>query len=181
MIHDKKEHPLHFEWTFFYRHPVKKAPTEKEWMASFYRLKTFSTVEGFWEIICNVPQSSILPQKAAYYLFRSEISPAWEDPENINGETLSLTIRTINSQAILEHVYLEILMLTIGDLLPEPEKISGVVYTASKLTIELWLKQNTDREKLQSVLTEVVSKSLPERNRSNISKTIAFAYTSHSK
>jgi len=42
-------------------------------------------VEEFWAVVNNVPKPSKLPDGGNFYLFKSGITPQWEDPANANG------------------------------------------------------------------------------------------------
>ena len=77
---------LQNEWTLYYNAP--QSSKQLEWKDSVQKLSTFSTVQGFWQCINNLPAPSELLPKSNFHIFKSSITPEWEDPANLTG-TLS--------------------------------------------------------------------------------------------
>ena len=75
-------HALRTPWTLWYR-PVTNpslTTTSDSWAGALKDVFTFHDVETFWSLFGKVKAPTALTKGATYYLFRSGVQPAWEDP-----------------------------------------------------------------------------------------------------
>ena len=112
----------------------------------------FNTVESFWSYNAAIPKISdfknVNGKKVSLALFRGDIKPAWEDPENENGASYNIIVPY---QSIDE--FWETLMLYVigGQLQKElfngkPE-LCGLFVRAGlsgNFNVEIWTKSSTD-------------------------------------
>ena len=95
--------------------------------------------------------------RSTYYIFRDSILPAWEDPNNVGGGALIITLKFTELAEQSEFVFMSILLLIIGNTIPQTEEICGVCYSKTKEEIEIWLSANCDYGELEQHLLESLS------------------------
>jgi translation initiation factor 4E len=84
MISVEEEMPLQNEWSLWYNAP-SSSKQGSSWLENMVRVSTFSTVQGFWRCMNNIPPPSQLLSRSNYHLFKSEITPEWENEFNLYG------------------------------------------------------------------------------------------------
>lgn len=113
----------------------------------------FNTVENFWSYQEALPKISefrnVNNKRVSLALFRGEIQPAWEDPENENGATFSFAVPT----ELIDEFWETLVLYFIGgqmqkELFEGEQEICGAFVknnTASEFFVELWTKSDIDR------------------------------------
>lgn len=78
------QHTLEASWTVWFLH---RGPGMKisNYLLATKRVKTFSTIEEFWETYTHLRRIDKLPFTSEFQVFRKGIKPLWEDPFNENG------------------------------------------------------------------------------------------------
>jgi translation initiation factor 4E len=80
---------LESSWSFWFY----KSNPSGEWTENLILLCTVKYVEEFWSVYCRLKSPELLSNGCDYMLFKEGIKPMWEDPENVNGERLQLTLK----------------------------------------------------------------------------------------
>ena len=166
---------------------------------------TFDNIESFWILFNNLYGPSdlffqkeigkpyyIIPKKddlseqkreiSALSMFRSNILPKWEDPQNIVGGELSLKKFFSKDMSIikyLDHLWLNTAMLCIGEQFTNSEKITGIRVVDSSVAatgkqlfrIEIWFNDPSMKDILENEF----------RSMLNLDKNDKISYVSHGK
>ncbi|CCH43451.1 Eukaryotic translation initiation factor 4E [Wickerhamomyces ciferrii] len=150
VLDSKKEfnvkHPLNSKWTLWYTKPANNP--KESWSDLLKPVITFSSVEEFWGIFNSIPQAGELPLKADYHLFRENIKPEWEDPENSKGGKWNFQFK--NKDININELWLRTLLSVIGETIEDDDnEVNGAVLNVRKVAIRisLWTK-SSDRAKL---------------------------------
>uniref|UniRef100_F1L584 eIF-4F 25 kDa subunit n=1 Tax=Ascaris suum TaxID=6253 RepID=F1L584_ASCSU len=118
------EHPLKQRWTYWYLNDQR----DRSWEKRLKKVCTFSTVEQFWGLYLNIRPPSMLHNTCDYNVFKENIQPMWEVPENANGGRWLITIDKSRHHDLLDAVWLEVLLAVIGDQFGKyTDDICGIV------------------------------------------------------
>ena len=168
-------HPLEFQWTLYYKPPHQPTANLKQnWMAAFKPLYSFKTLEEFfqfWIILLlslhffrlssHVLRPIFLPLRTNYYLFKEDILPAWEDPKNVGGGSLTICFMYTPLAEHSEFIFMTISLLLLGNTIPNMQTICGLCYSKSKEEIELWISSEGNSDVLQRFLMTELSVCTP--------------------
>jgi hypothetical protein len=93
-----KENSLKHTWNMWYHH-------EKDnWKVSGYRqFYTIKTIEDFWRMFNNWDKVGGITSKH-FFLMRENITPIWEDPNNINGGCWSFKVQEDQANNLFEEL-----------------------------------------------------------------------------
>jgi len=136
-----KSFPLKYPWGFFFLSNDKNL----DWMKRLSRICTLNTVEEFWAFVDRIRQPSIMPQ-CDYSLFKYEIEPVWEVPENVNGGRLVFQLQKPEPH-IFDELWLKLMLGMIGDYFGEETKsLCGAVCSSRQKgsKISLWTTNAED-------------------------------------
>jgi len=127
------KHPLQFSWTLWYKKGTnsrdKRNTTEKKnWEDEIKKIYSFDTIEDFWSLFNNIASPSQLMCGSDYFLFKSDIEPKWEDPQNKNGGNWTILVQNSPSRKeLLDHYWLSLVLSCIGGYLNGIEEVCGIV------------------------------------------------------
>jgi len=117
------KHQLQNTWTLWYF----KNDKTKKWEENQKKVTDFSTVEDFWALYNHIEEASRLAQGCDYSLFKGEIEPMWEDPENKEGGRWVINLDKKQREE-LSHFWQEIMFLLIGEAFGENSQyVNGAV------------------------------------------------------
>lgn len=159
------KHPLQNEWDFWYFKPNRN---KQNWQDNLLKIHSFSTVEDFWALYNHIELPSRLQHGSDYNLFKSGISPMWEDDANRKGGRLVILFKKQSDsnayikdlRRIEDKIWLETCLCMIGEAFgTDNDKICGLVYNSrGKLDrISIWTSDFEDKEgiaKIANVLKE---------------------------
>jgi translation initiation factor 4E len=149
------KHPLQNTWTLWYDNPSRK--TNAITYESFLkRVHTFDTVEGFWSVYNHIKRASTIPNGGNYRLFKAEIEPKWEDPNNKNGGSIVVAFK-LNSPTELDNKWLYLQLACIGENFTDGDAINGVNVSIRKggQRFEIWVKDYKDDEVNKRIASEL--------------------------
>lgn len=176
-----QELQLQYRWSLWYSAPKSKDADQRKWDSQrLKRIVEFGTVKEFWQlrIYClfvflfknkrmhrvfnNLSPPSSLGEGSDLHLFRSGVSPAWEDPFNTKGGTWKYTVSKDDANEKLNTCWFNTVLTMIGDQFHDADDICGIVTSIrSKVNrIGLWIKHADDREAVRRI-----GKQLKEINR----------------
>ncbi len=111
---------------------------KEQWQANQSLLGTFDTVEDFWRLYNHIQVPSRI-MHADISLFRTGLSPAWEDPcLKSGGRFVAMGGKT----PLIDHVWESIVLSVVGEQFGENWKyVCGVVVSIRRtcLKIALWV------------------------------------------
>lgn len=150
--------PLQHTWTWAFKPTiVYKQQTAEDWMADFRPVipQPFSTVEQFWAIYNNMHPLHELDYGNIYAVFRDNIQPVWEHPNNENGYSIVLYANKSNTNDYNGRLYQNSLLALIGNGASFSKTLNGC--TLERKTggnkIVFWMGETpaTNTEKLETV------------------------------
>ncbi|UMM25742.1 hypothetical protein L5515_005438 [Caenorhabditis briggsae] len=135
-------YPLKRHWTWWYLNDERT----KSWEDRLKKVYTFSTVPEFWALYDAIRPPSGLNPMCDYNVFRDDIQPMWEVPENANGGRWLIAVDK-SKQDMVDAIWLEILMALVGEQFgKDMESICGLVCNVrgkgSKISV--WTKDCND-------------------------------------
>ncbi|KAK4963902.1 eukaryotic translation initiation factor 4E [Elasticomyces elasticus] len=148
------KHPLQHKWTLWFTKPG--SGKGDNWNELLKEVISFDSVEDFWGIYNNITPTSQLALKSDYHLFKTNVRPEWEDPQNKHGGRWSYSFKERKSIDI-DSIWLQVLLAAIGETLEDEgdNEVMGVVVNVRRafFRIGLW--------------TRTVGKSGPGGQRTN--------------
>ncbi|OWP02775.1 hypothetical protein B2J93_9049 [Marssonina coronariae] len=111
---------------------------------------TFNSVEEFWGVYNNIAPVSELALKSDYHLFKENVRPEWEDPQNKHGGKWSYQFKEKRNVPI-DDLWLHVMLSAIGETLEDEDdgELMGVVVNVRKGFYRL------------GVWTRTIGKSIP--------------------
>ncbi|KAF4690253.1 hypothetical protein FOZ60_000410 [Perkinsus olseni] len=116
------------------------------WQQNQQKAIDFGTIEEFWRISNNMHKPSKLVH-ADYSVFKSGVSPAWEDPMCTEG---GRWIVKAEKQKIIDDIWTEVVLSVIGETyypLINEDIVCGVVCSVRRggVKIALWLSSREEK------------------------------------
>ncbi|KAL7719529.1 Eukaryotic translation initiation factor 4E [Entamoeba marina] len=133
------KHMLNTSWTFWYDKP---SSGETTWGENTIKIYSFDCVEDFWRLVNNLVSAVDLVQSSNYHLFREEIEPKWEDPENAKGgRWIHYHSRNEGKDEYINQKWINTMLACIGEDFPNSEEVKGCVFSSKKnqIRISLWV------------------------------------------
>ncbi|KAF4724027.1 hypothetical protein FOZ63_027788 [Perkinsus olseni] len=151
---ENQVHQLANTWSFWLMYQAQTKDKKDNWKSTQKRVLDFSTAEDFWRVINNVSSPSRLSY-ADYSVFRSGVSPMWEDPVCAKGGRWIVAVdrfmrrdaRSSGQEEALDESWLNVMLSLIGgstyldDSTGEDIPICGSVCSMRKYNckIALWV------------------------------------------
>jgi len=152
---DTDELPLQFRWALWYSAPRDiESENNKKWdQERVKQIIEFGTVEEFWRVFNNLSAPSNLQDGADLHLFRSGVSPAWEDPFNSKGGTWTCRLSKDDGTNKVDTTWFNSVLTMIGDNFDDADDICGLVVSVRSKTnrIQLWVRHADDREAVRRI------------------------------
>jgi len=148
------KHPLEHNWTFWYFYPDKS----RTWEANLKQVQTVSTIEDFWAVQNWIEPASRLNVGADYSLFKTGITPDWEDLANRKGGRW--VVRSQREE--VDSVWMEVIMGMVGHTFEErldTQINGGVVSIRSRGDkVAVWVKTVEARDEVRNAVTNMLGK-----------------------
>ncbi|VDK58497.1 unnamed protein product [Anisakis simplex] len=141
------EHPLKERWTYWYLNDQREKNWEKRLKKQSFGSYILICIIGI--ILNEILSPSMLHNSCDYNVFKENIQPMWEVPENANGGRWLITIDKSRHQDLLDVIWLEVLLAVIGGQFGKyTEDICGIVVNirnkGSKISIWTTNANNDD-------------------------------------
>ncbi|CAI4226755.1 unnamed protein product [Auanema sp. JU1783] len=151
-------HPLMRTWTYWYLNDDRSS----DWEDRLKPVCTFKTVEEFWALYNNIRPPSGLSSTCDYNVFKENIQPMWEVPQNQNGGRWLINIDKNRPAELMDLIWLEILIAMIGEQFGEDmEYICGLVCNVRSKgsKISVWTK-DCNAEEVNMRIGQVLKQKL---------------------
>jgi len=149
-----EELPLQFRWSLWYSPPREIDNDNKKWnQERVKQIVEFGTVEEFWRVFNNLAPPSNLQDGSDLHLFRSGVSPAWEDPFNTKGGTWTYRISKDDVTHKIDSTWFNSVLTMIGDNFDDADDICGLVVSIRPKTnrVQLWIRHADDRDAVRRI------------------------------
>lgn len=137
---EEVDYPLNSSWTIY-----TTRPEIKNWDEKLVKVGEFRTIKQFWAFYQHLKLPSHLKQGCDYMIFRSDIEPCWETPDNFSGGRWMLEVEKTDRNQYLNNIWLETLIAIIGENLSDSREINGVVMQSrrGKDRVSIWVRDAT--------------------------------------
>jgi len=165
------------KWNVWYDRPGKKQP-RGDFNTSMKHIYQFDSVKAFWGLYNHLDLRE-MPVGANIRIFKHDIQPTWEDPQNRQGGNWILVPKNQDGQ--VSQVFKELLLALIGGDLAK--HVNGIVMSkkAKDVIIQIWIKKKEKRDSVKrTVLTalEAYWKTDPDA-RKNVEKNDVWTWRAH--
>jgi translation initiation factor 4E len=137
--------PLENSWAFwFFKHDKSQS-----WQDNVKFITSVNYVEDFWGVYNHLQLASKLNPGCDFMVFKKDIPPMWEDPQNRDGGRWVLNIDKRHRTSVLDVYWLNTLLALIGDqFMDESPYVNGVWANirARGDKISLWTKNSKNAE-----------------------------------
>nr|CAL26038.1 CG8277 [Drosophila melanogaster] len=116
------KHPLEHVWTLWYLENDRT----KHWRDMLNEITEIDSVETFWSLYHTIKTPAELKIGCDYSVFKKGIKPMWEDEANIKGGRWLVTVSK-SAKAELDQIWLDILLLMVGQNFEYSDEICGAV------------------------------------------------------
>lgn len=117
-----KEHRLQTRWSLYADSKCGPASSKHDKAYTLQRIDSFATAERFARLFNHLKRPSKLPDKANVALFKEDIQPVWEAPENAGGSMWTIFCPT-SSQNAIDFLFFEAALVLVGAQLDLVESI----------------------------------------------------------
>jgi len=152
---------LGFTWSVWYDRPSAKKISRSDYSGSMKHIYQFDSVKAFWGLYNHLNLEK-MPVGANLRIFKKDIQPTWEAPENSQGGNWILVPRPRDVAGIV--VYKELLLAIIGGDLDH--LVNGIVLSikAKDIIIQMWLPSTstTRRNKVKKAAEEALRNYCPQ-------------------
>ena len=118
---------------------------------SYHKLMTINSVSDMWSFLNNFDKINYMEYQ--FFIMKNDITPVWEDPENINGGAASMLIRVCDPNLL--KLWKDLCVLVINEqIYDNPKEINGISFNLKNdlTVIKIWNKD----------LNDDISNKLPE-------------------
>jgi len=124
-MHNAPEIGLADEWTFYFDNNKFDGNSAKSYFDSMVELGSFNSIQNFWRFYNEISSKmSLMPSSYNLRLFKKNVKPLWEDPNNVNGGQWTIRCPPMDEQAM--QIWFEMLLATVGDQLPRSAEVVSV-------------------------------------------------------
>ncbi|EDX09614.1 eukaryotic translation initiation factor 4E1 isoform X1 [Drosophila simulans] len=129
------KHPLEHVWTLWYLEYNRS----KHWKDMLNEITEIDSVETFWSLYHTIKSPAELKSGCDYAVFKKGIKPMWEDEANIKGGRWLVTVNK-SAKAELDKIWLDILLLMVGQNFEYSDEICGAVVNIRSMSnkISVW-------------------------------------------
>ena len=153
------ENKLNDIWNFTIKtNEYIKGQTEDDWLASFKTINKIATIEDYWNTMNNIPSWIDMKSGVIYSIFKNDIQPAWEHPDNINGISLTFFIdKKKNNVRHVKTLYENILIYVISNNYAENKYLNGCTFDQKFkcFKIVIWFNENMTDEQIENFKNDI--------------------------
>ncbi|KAG2462267.1 CAN10 protein, partial [Polypterus senegalus] len=118
------EHPLQYNYTFWYSRRTPGRPTSSQsYEQNIKQIGTFASVEQFWRFYSHMVRPGDLTGHSDFHLFKEGIKPMWEDDANKNGGKWIIRLR----KGLASRCWENLILAMLGEQFMVGEEICGAV------------------------------------------------------
>lgn len=138
------KHPLQTHWTLHQKigsvasQTSSRAVSQSEWEEKLKESVTIGTVEDFWCLYNEMQAIETIPTNCDYFFMREGVKPMWEDPANVGGGELRISI---NKSMDSGRMWRDALLFAVGCQATHYEPINGLqfAFRQNRNRLSIWL------------------------------------------
>ncbi|KAH8361347.1 eukaryotic translation initiation factor 4E [Drosophila serrata] len=142
------KHPLEHTWTLWYLENDRS----KSWEELQNEITSIDMVEDFWSLYNHIKPPSEIKIGSDYSLFKKGTQPMWEDEANKYGGRWVIN-RGRGSKVELDKLWLDVLLILIGEAFDHTEEVCGAVINLRGKTnkISVWTANGYNEEAVMEI------------------------------
>ncbi|CAJ1048353.1 eukaryotic translation initiation factor 4E family member 2 related sequence 1 [Xyrichtys novacula] len=118
------EHPLQYNYTFWYSRRTPSRPASSQsYEQNIRQIGTVASVEQFWRFYSHLVRPGDLSGHSDFHLFKEGIKPMWEDESNRSGGKWIIRLR----KGLASRFWENIILAMLGEQFMVGEEICGAV------------------------------------------------------
>eukprot|EP00483_Globobulimina_turgida_P005878 UN05888 len=110
---------LQYRWSLFHASPKNKDADQKKYdIDRVKKIVEFGNVREFWRVFNNLTPPSLLTEGSDLFLFRSGVTPQWEDIFNAKGGTWTYRLNRVQNRDcnnLIDNTWFNTILTMIGD------------------------------------------------------------------
>lgn len=137
------EHPLQYNYTFWYSRRTPSRPANTNYEQNIRQIGTVASVEQFWKFYSHLVRPGDLTGHSDFHLFKEGIKPMWEDEANKSGGKWIIRLR----KGLASRFWENIILAMLGEQFMVGEEICGVVVSIrfQEDILSIWNKTASDQ------------------------------------
>ena len=150
-------------FTYWYAPPINGGHQfADQFLGRVQELGEFTTVEQFWSLYCHLIRPSNLQMNSSFYVFRTGVTPLWEDPTNQAGGRLLARVPKALSSRCWENLLLALIGEQLSATFSEEDTnfICGIEVTTKKAHDVLSVWHSEDSKRMTHALREAAQRAL---------------------
>lgn len=130
-IDPSKTYPLSCTWVLSFKGKVgtKKQQSEDDWLKTYEKIYEIDSVNTLWSVFNNIYEWQQLHVGSIYALFKGDIDPSWEHPDNKEGcsYVLYLNQNSFNEESRME-LFWNFICFMVGNETDYHDYLNGVTF-----------------------------------------------------
>ncbi|XP_041597493.1 eukaryotic translation initiation factor 4E type 2-like [Vulpes lagopus] len=153
------EHPLQYNYTFWYSRITPGHPTSSQsYKQNIKLIGAFASVEQFWRFYSHMVHPGDLSCHSNLHLFKEGIKPLWEDDANKNGGKWIIQLW----KGLASYCWENLILAILGEQFMVGEEICGALVSVwfQESIISIWNRSATDQAttaRIQDMLRRVLN------------------------
>ncbi|KAK5583612.1 hypothetical protein RB653_005210 [Dictyostelium firmibasis] len=178
-------HQLDATWTLFTdkkQYQSNTATSHEDYLSTLTNIGSFSSVEDFWGYYHKLQRPSKMQADTTYHLFKSGISPTWEDPENIKGGKWVINFQKSTRFIFnVDLIWEDIVLGVVGETIDIDRDICGVVLSKRDQAerIAIWNKDCSNEKNIEQLKLNIMNTIAQGCQGADLNK-LNIRYQSHS-
>ncbi|KAM9956709.1 hypothetical protein ACTFIR_003438 [Dictyostelium discoideum] len=178
-------HQLDATWTLFTdkkQYQSNTATSHQDYLSTLTNIGSFSSVEDFWGYYHQLQRPSKMQADTTYHLFKSGISPTWEDPENIKGGKWVINFQKSTRFIFnVDLIWEDIVLGVVGETIDIDRDICGVVLSKRDQAerIAIWNKDCSNEKNIEQLKINIMNTIAQGCQGADLNK-LNIRYQSHS-
>uniref|UniRef100_A0AAQ4PD62 Eukaryotic translation initiation factor 4E type 2 n=1 Tax=Gasterosteus aculeatus aculeatus TaxID=481459 RepID=A0AAQ4PD62_GASAC len=138
------EHPLQYNYTFWYSRRTPSRPASSQsYEQNIRQIGSVASVEQFWRFYSHLVRPGDLSGHSDFHLFKEGIKPMWEDDYNRSGGKWIIRLR----KGLASRFWENIILAMLGEQFMVGEEICGAVVSIrfQEDILSIWNKTSNDQ------------------------------------
>ncbi|XP_039997369.1 eukaryotic translation initiation factor 4E family member 2 related sequence 1 isoform X4 [Xiphias gladius] len=138
------EHPLQYNYTFWYSRRTPSRPASSQsYEQNIRQIGTVASVEQFWKFYSHLVRPGDLSGHSDFHLFKEGIKPMWEDESNRSGGKWIIRLR----KGLASRFWENIILAMLGEQFMVGEEICGAVVSIrfQEDILSIWNRTSNDQ------------------------------------
>ena len=143
--------PLASSWSFSFFSKKQSNNSAEHYEDNIHLLGKVNSVEGFWSIYSHIQRPNNLENGTDYHLFRDDIQPIWEHPENRDGGKWIIRLK----KGLASYYWEKLIVALISEQFPIDVNGAVVSIRYGEDLISLWNKTGKSKSVIHEICRDI--------------------------